>query len=390
MALVETPTGLEAYRAVLAVAPLRRLFAVAFLVRVPATATAITLTLHVVLGLRLGYAAAGLTVAAATVGMGVGAPMMGRLVDRRGPPTMLALTISAAAVFWGVAPALGFPALLVAAALGGLLTTPIHALIRQWVGMLAPPELRRPAYALDAISVDVSYIFGPALGTALALGLPSPYPMWVLGGAWVLAGLALWRLHPPPRGDPDLGGPASVPGGRWLSGPLVAALVAAGASVYVVIGTELVMVATLQTSGQTATIPLVNAVWCVASIVGGFGYGALRRAPPLAGLVAGLSAVTLALALAGHWWTFALLLVPAGLLVAPSIAASAAAVNALAPDHARGLAMGLHMSAFTAGSALATSSTGLLIDRWSPATAVLAVGATGIVAAAVAAVLGRG
>lgn len=252
------------------------------------------------------------------------------------------------------------------------------------------PELRRPAYALDAISVDVSYIFGPALGTTLALGLPSPYPMWVLGGAWVLSGVALWRLHPPPRGEPDSAGPASAPSGRWLSGPLVAALLAAGASVYVVIGTELVMVATLQTSGQTATIPLVNTVWCVASIVGGFGYGALRRAPPLAGLVAGLSAVTLALAAAGPWWTFALLLVPAGLLVAPSIAASAAAVNALAPEHARGLAMGLHMSAFTAGSALATSSTGLLIDRWSPAVAVLAVGATGIAAAAAAAVFGRG
>ena len=38
------PTGLRAYRAVLAVPALRRLTAVAFFVRIPATATAITLT----------------------------------------------------------------------------------------------------------------------------------------------------------------------------------------------------------------------------------------------------------------------------------------------------------------------------------------------------------
>ena len=64
------PTGLRAYRAVLAVPSLRRLLPVAFLVRIPATATAITLTLHVVLQMGLGYAAAGLVVAASTVGMG--------------------------------------------------------------------------------------------------------------------------------------------------------------------------------------------------------------------------------------------------------------------------------------------------------------------------------
>jgi MFS family permease len=372
------PTGLRAYRAVLAVPALRRLTAVAFFVRIPATATAITLTLYVVLHMGLGYAAAGLVVAASTVGMGVGAPLMGRLVDRRDLRTMLGLTLTVAGVFWALAPGLAYPVLLGAAFVGGLLSTPVHAVIRQSVGVLAPPDLRHTAYAVDAILVDLSYIVGPALGAALALGLPAPWPMWVIGGLWVAAGLALWLLDPAIRHDTEPGGGAGWAG---LSRGLVAALIATFASVYLLIGTELVMVASLQRSGQAVMIPLVNAVWCVASIVGGFAYGALRRPLPLAGLVAGLGAATLPIAFAGPWWVLALLLVPAGLLCAPSIAAGAGLVSALAPDHARGFVIGLHTSSLTAGAAVASSLTGLLIDRWSPGPAVLVMGTVGIAAA---------
>jgi MFS family permease len=369
------PTGLSAYRAVLAVPSLRRLMPVAFLVRIPATATAIILTLHVVLQMGLGYAAAGLVVAASTIGMGVGAPLMGRLVDRRDLRTMLALTLVVAGVFWAFAPGLAYPVLLGAAFVGGLLATPVHAVIRQSVGVLAPLELRHTAYAVDAILVDLSYIVGPALGATMAIGLPGPWPLWIVGGLWVAAGVALWLLDPAVRHE--VGGPSTGGLGRGLA----AALIATFASVYLLIGTELVMVASLQRSGQALMIPVVNTVWCIASIAGGFAYGALRRPLPLAGLVAGLGAATLPIAFAGSWWGLALLMVPAGLLCAPSIAAGAGVVNALAPDHARGFVIGLHTSSLTAGGAAASAFTGLLIDRWSVGTAVLVVGTLGILAA---------
>ena len=149
------------------------------------------------------------------------------------------------------------------------------------------------------------------------------------------------------------------------------------------------MVASLQRSGQALMIPVVNTVWCIASIAGGFAYGALRRPLPLAGLVAGLGAAALPIAFAGSWWGLALLMVPAGLLCAPSIAAGAGVVNALAPDHARGFVIGLHTSSLTAGGAAASAFTGLLIDRWSPGTAVLVVGTLGIVAALLSWALAR-
>jgi MFS family permease len=156
-----------------------------------------------------------------------------------------------------------------------------------------------------------------------------------------------------------------------------------------VLATELAMIASLQTTGQAAWIALVNAVWCLASLAGGFLYGAARRSRSLFLLVGALGATTLPVALGGPWWTFALLLVPAGLLCAPSLAASAETVSALAPEHVRGVVTGLHGSAITLGAAIGVPVAGLLIDVASPAVAVLAVGGAGIAVAAGAALLAR-
>jgi MFS family permease len=105
---------------------------------------------------------------------------------------------------------------------------------------------------------------------------------------------------------------------------------------------------------------------------------------PLFALVAALGCTALLVAAAGPWWSYLLLLVPTGLLCAPSLAAGAEAVTTLAPEHARGLATGLHGSSITVGAALATPLAGLLIDVASPSVAVLAVGSAGVAVAGVA------
>ena len=74
---------LKPYRETLALPGIKSLLIVATLARIPITAGAVTLTLHVVTDLGLGYGAAGLIGAAFTVGASLGAPVMGRFVDRR-------------------------------------------------------------------------------------------------------------------------------------------------------------------------------------------------------------------------------------------------------------------------------------------------------------------
>jgi MFS family permease len=380
-------TGLSAYRTVLALPGVGAVTAVSFLARLPASAAAITLTLHVVLTLDQGYAAAGVVGAAATVGMAIGAPLLGRLVDRRGLRTMLALTLSAQAVFWGVAPFLPYPALLVGALAGGMLGVPVYSVTRQSLAVLVPQERRRPAFALDSMSVEISYIVGPAVGAVLALQASTTAAMWTVGAGWLVAGGALVLLNPPTRMAEDVGNGPRV--GQWLDRRLLGALLATTAAVVVVFGTELSMIAGLQLGGHAGWIPVVNAVWCVASLVGGFVYGAARHSRSLPLLVGCLGATALPVALAGPWWSYALLLVPVGLLIAPSMAASAETVSVLAPEHVRGLVTGLHGSAITIGATVATPLAGLLVDIASPAVAVLTVGSMGLGAAALVGLLGR-
>jgi MFS family permease len=383
------PSGFAAYRAVLSLPGVGALTAVSFLARVPASAAAITLTLHVVLTLGHGYAAAGLVATAATVGMALGAPLLGRLVDQRGLRIMLGLTLCSQAVFWCVAPWLSYPALVVGALLAGLLSVPVYSVTRQSLTVLVPPQRRRPAFALDSMSVEISYIAGPAVGTLLALQVSTTTGMWAVGAGWLAAGTALMLLNPPTRTPETVEAPPPPPLRRWLDLRLIAALLATTAAVLIIFGTELSMIAGLEHGGQTAWIPLVNGVWCLASLVGGFLYGAARRACPLPALVAALGAATLPVALGGPWWSYALLLIPAGMLIAPSMAASAETVTALAPEHVRGLVTGLHGSSITLGAAVANPLAGMLIDLASPAAAVLVVGTIGLIVAALVGLLVR-
>ncbi len=375
------------YRAVLRLPGVGTLSGVAFLARIPATAAAITLTLHVVLTLGRGYGAAGLVAAASTVGMAIGAPLLGRLVDRRGLRPMLALVTVAQAAFWTVAPTLSYPGLLVGALLGGLLGLPVYSVVRQSLAAMVPVPQRRPAFALDAMSVELSYIVGPALGTTLTLTTSSTAAMWIVGIGWVCSGLGLWWLNPPTRAEGGDTEPAPIR--TWLDVRLVAVLLATSAAVFMLFGTELAMIAALQTGGHAGLIPVVNAMWCLASLAGGFAYGAARRRAPLFGLVAVLGVATMLVALGGPWWSYLLLLVPAGMLCAPSLAAASEAVSLLAPEESRGLATGLHGSSITLGAAISTPVAGLLIDVGSPALALLVAGSAGLAVAGIAAALWR-
>src|SRR5687768_4484840 len=98
----------------------------------------VTVTLHVVSSLKLGYGAAGSVGAAMTIGAAIGAPLLGRLVDWRGLRLVLVITELAEGVFWSVAPELPYAALLAAAAVAGLLSLPVFSIVRQSIAALVP------------------------------------------------------------------------------------------------------------------------------------------------------------------------------------------------------------------------------------------------------------
>jgi predicted MFS family arabinose efflux permease len=375
--------SLTPYRETLALPKIVSLLVVATLARIPIAAAAVVLTLHVVEGLHLSYGAAGLVGAAATIGGSFGAPVMGRLIDRWGLRPVLVLTTVAEVVYWLVAQALPYWALLPVAAVGGFLALPAFSVARQAIAALTPESHRLPAFALDSMTTELSFMAGPALGVLIVTTAGSRFAMLALAVGILFAGVGLWLLDPPVRAAHEA--PVSgerVPRSSWLKPRFVAILAVTMAATLVLSGTDVAVVAVLRETGQTEWAGLVLSLWALFSLIGGFVYGMIKRGLPMLLLFAPMAVLTIPVGLGGdHWALLALLLIPAGALCAPTITASTDAISRMIPAGARGEAMGLHNSALTVGVACGAPLAGLAIDQWGPAWGFVAVGAVGVLVA---------
>jgi MFS family permease len=374
---------LTPYRRVLSLPGVARLVVLGFLTRIPTTAIGIGLTLHVVTNLHHSYAAAGVVTAAYTIGGAVGSPLVGRLIDRRGARPAVALTTVAQTACWLAAPHLAYRALIVAALLGGLFAVPVWGLIRQSLAARVPEAQRRPAFALESMSVEVSFMIGPAASVALATGLRGGAALTVLAVAQALAGLSLFVANPATHAAHEERAATPPPRRSWLRMPVVAVLLAGCAAVFILSASELSIVASLRQDGVAPLTGLVIALWCVYSLLGGLVFGALHRPVPVLGMVAAMGLLTIPVAAAWDWRALCLLLIPAGVLCAPTIAATNDTLSRLVPVESRGEAMGLLGSALTAGATLGAPFAGLVVDHAGPGAAFAAAGAVGALAAIV-------
>lgn len=389
------------YRDLLRIRPVRMLLIVGMIARFPHSAAGVLLTLHVVQTLDRGYAAAGAVAAVVTIGIAVGAPWRGRRIDSVGLRRALVPSIVAEAVIWSVAPHLSYEWLLVAALVGGLFTLPAFSVIRQALGVLVEGDRRRTAFTLDAISTEVVFMAGPAVGVVLATQISSVLGLTLVGLATATAGLFLMWFNPPTRSSQlpsaetvAAAAPAGVgeaaadliasqeraPAARvqgvlrrgvrrtmpWLTMPLVMVMTIAAGAGLVLSGSEVGIVATLEHAGAESRLGLVFVAWCAASVVGGLLYGALHRPVPPALLLLGLAVLTIPMAFADDTLSLALLSVPPGLLCAPVLSAASEKVADHVSEERRGEAMGWYGSALTSGVALGAPIAGFLIDAIGP------------------------
>ncbi|MHA7273779.1 MFS transporter [Arthrobacter sp. TMT4-20] len=418
------------YRELLRIVPVRRLLIVGMIARFPHSAAGVLLTLHVVQTLDRGYAEAGAVAALLTIGIAVGAPWRGRRVDSAGLRKALIPSVIAEAVIWSVAPQLSYEWLLVAALIGGLFTLPAFSVVRQSLGVMVSGEKRRTAFTLDAISTEMIFMVGPALGVVLATQVSTVFGLTLVGLATAGAGLFLMWFNPPTRSE-QLGAvsrppteaedeaaavgalvasaPAHVteasaelyPGGRaahgrqgakgrqrakerlagsfvWLTVAVAVVLVVAAGAGLVLAGTEVGIVAALEESGREGELGLVFAAWCAASVVGGLIYGALHRpvSPLVLLLLMGL--FTIPMGFAENTLALCLLSILPGLLCAPVLSAASERVADLVVEERRGEAMGWYGSALTSGVALGAPLAGITIDTVGPSAAFTAVGSVAV------------
>lgn len=379
------------YQRVLRLPGVATLLVLMFAARIPVAATNMVLTLHVVLTLHRDYGAAGLVGAVGTIGIAIGAPLTGRLVDDFGLRKMVFVTTIGYGTYWLTAWLLPYPELLVMSFVGGVLALPVMSVGRQALSALVPPEHRRPAFSLDSISLEMSFMVGPAVGVLIATRVSTTAAVISVGCLLIMAGAALFVVNPPVRGEHDEHWDGVRPARRqWLKSQLLAAFAAGCGAVFVLAGTEVAVVAALRGVGQVSWTGVVTIAMCVASATGGAIYGALRRGPgPLVLMsVLGLLAVPVGLA-GGQWWVLCLALIPSSLMCAPTLTAITDRVSRLAPAAVRGEAMGLHSAALTLGGALGAPVVGTVLDHSSPAGGFAAAGLGGLLIALLAVPLTR-
>ncbi len=419
------------YRELLAVQPIRRLLLIGMVARIPHAAAGVMLTLHIVLVLGQGYAAAGAAAAVMTIGIAVGAPWRGRRVDTVGLRTALIPSVIAEAVIWSIVPHMSYEWLLPLVFVGGLLSLPIFSVVRQSLGVLASGEQRRTAFALDAIATELVFMIGPAAGAVVATSGHSVLGLTLVGISVSLSGLFLMWFNPPTRSaapderydadqqdSAEVSVVASAPAQlqeaaaelvplaasaerrsglrhkvihnfSWFTAAVAAVFAAAAGAGMVLSGTDVGIVAALETGGHQAEIGIVFFFWCAASVVGGIIYGAMHRAVSPLVLLMGMAALTIPMAFATDTWTLSLLSLLPGLLCAPVLSSASEKVAELVDESRRGEAMGWYGSALTAGVALGAPLAGVFIDGVGPSTGFVAVGAAGVLLCLVGLVLQR-
>jgi predicted MFS family arabinose efflux permease len=339
------------------------------------------------------FAVAGAVAGGFAVGGAVGAQAVGQLVDRLGVRVLLPVAAAHAAALGllvaGATAGAPAAALVVIGVLAGASVPPTSSVLRSlWPSLLdGRGDLQQAAYAIDSVGIELLFTVGP-LVTALLATLVAPAAALAVSAVAVLAGTVAFVIQPPVGGE--------RPGPRRQRGRLLGALGSPGVltlaltSVPPGVGLgicEVALPAFSDAHGAAERAGLLLAVWSIASAVGGIVYGVIPR-PPLQRAHIAVSVLLplslLPLAAAPSLAVMALLVIPAGMFIAPMLATRNELIGWVAPDDARTEAFTWPQTAFVAGIAMGSALAGAIIESAGPAPAFLVAGGVAALGAIVA------
>jgi MFS family permease len=366
----------------------RSLFIASCVARLPMGALGLLLILHTH-ELTGSYAAGGLASGVYALALGLSNPVLGRVVDRRGQTPVLrvgAPVAAAAIVLVALLPADAPTGVVIAcAAATGASQPPVGACMRAlWPELLATADRRHAAYALEGVALEIVYICGPVVIVAGVGSLSLTAALLVCAGALAVGDLAFsahpasrgWRPHPEPVRD--------ITGA--LRGRGVCVLLAVFALIGLSIGAvEVAVPATLDTMGHRELTGVLLGAWGVGSMLAGFAvahFGApADAARRLAFLLAAWGAAHAAVGAAGTPLTLALVLLVAGATIAPTLVCANGMLDHLAPAGTLTEAFTWTQTGIVIGVAIGSAAGGALVEATSPALAVGALSAGGVLAA---------
>ncbi len=219
---------MTAYLEILRLPKIAALFAAALVSRLPVAVNG----LAVVLFLREqtgSFSVGGAVAGGLALGTGIGAPLMGRLVDRQGTRVIVPVALANAASLLALvalgASGMPAPVLVGTAVASGALFPPLGSVLRaRFPDLLRDaPHLVPSAYALDSVLLELGFVAEP-LVTAALVALAEPAAPLLFSALFVVAGAVAFTALAPPRPDavrdehaaPGMLGPLRAPGIRTL------------------------------------------------------------------------------------------------------------------------------------------------------------------------------
>ena len=309
------------------------------------------------------YGAAGLVLAATSLGQAIAGPMTSRLMGRFGMRPVLVTTLVvcvAGVVAIGVLP-LTVPLYMAVGFVVGISTPPVQPAVRTIYPKMVNSRQLTPLFSLDASAQEIIWVVGPVVTTFVATQIGTVWAillaavMMVIGGVWFISSPELGRVRIP-RSKRGFGTVLARP-------PVLLATVVGFLLIGACAAIEAGVVAAFGHDGAEAGIVL--AIFSIGSLGGGLFLGHVPIGPWSTARRMFIVFVGTALAafMMDFWWLSVTLFI-AGIGIAPALAVLFAIVSASVKFSDTAEAYGWVGTGQLIGAALGSALAGFLIDGY--------------------------
>jgi MFS family permease len=352
------------YSELLRTSGVARIIAAQLTARFPSGMLSLAFLLHVEQATG-SYGAAGLVLAATSIGQAIAGPLTSRLMGRFGMRRVLIITLIicvTAVVAIGVLP-LTVPLFMAIGLVAGLSTPPVQPAVRTIYPKMVNSRQLTPLFSLDASAQEIIWVVGPVVTTFVSTQIGTVWgvllaaAMMVAGGIWFISSPELGRVRIP-RSKRRLGAVLLRP-------PVMLATVVGFLLVGAAAAIEAGVVAVFGHDGAEAGIVL--AIFAVGSLAGGLFLGHVPISPWSTARRMFIVFVGTALAafVMDFWWLSITLFI-AGIGIAPALAVLFSMVSASVKFSDTAEAYGWVGTGQLIGAALGSALAGFLIDGYGP------------------------
>ncbi|MFF2494628.1 MFS transporter [Agromyces sp. NPDC058064] len=309
------------------------------------------------------YGAAGLVLAATSIGQAIAGPFTSRLMGRFGMRPVLIITLVVCVtgvVAIGVLP-LTVPLYMAVGFIAGLATPPVQPAVRTIYPKMVNSRQLTPLFSLDASAQEIIWVVGPVVTTFVSTQIGTVWGillaafMMVVGGAWFISSPELGRVRIP-RSKRKLGVVLTRP-------PVLLATVVGFLLIGACAAIEAGVVAVFGHDGAEAGIVL--AIFSIGSLAGGLFLGHVPIGPwsTARRMFIVFAGTALAAFVMDFWWLSITLFI-AGIGIAPALAVLFAIVSASVKFSDTAEAYGWVGTGQLIGAALGSALAGFLIDGY--------------------------